>query len=192
MEDSERLAQGQILARVIIEMLGAPKNHIESTMKDYLKKLREDHTMLIQAEQIEPAEAQGKLYSTFAELEIWFKNISKLLEFCIDSMPSSVEILEPERMIMQSAILSGVINDLQAKIHKVDMSLKGLIAENEIYLKNNQALLKNIVVLCIKTNNDTLSKIEGHTGIAAKQLEVILGDLIKRGSIKKKGEKYTC
>jgi len=191
MEIRERLEKGQLMGRAIIEMLGAPKEHIEQTLKDYIERIKQENSDIeIIKEEFDEATEQGKLFASFVELEIWFKNMASVMNFCMESMPSSIEILEPEKILMNTTDFSGMLNDLQGKVHKIDFSLKALHAENNILKKNNQALVKNIVVVCIRTGNDTIEKIVENTGIDEKHLKPVLDELIERGSIKKKGKKY--
>jgi inactivated superfamily I helicase len=75
----------KITARVIIEMLGAPKEYIEKTLKDYIEKLKKDGIKIIK-ETIEPAQKQNELFSTFVELDIEFDKMEDLLGFCFDSI----------------------------------------------------------------------------------------------------------
>ena len=101
----------KIVARVIIEMLGAPKEYIELTLKNYIEKLKKDGIKIIK-ETVEPAQKQNELFSTFVELDIEFEKMEELFGFCFDSMPSSVEILEPEELQITAGELSDHLNDL--------------------------------------------------------------------------------
>ena len=43
-------------------------------------------------------------------------------------MPSSLEILEPKGLRLETNQFAGLINDLLARLHQIDMVLKGLRA----------------------------------------------------------------
>ena len=137
--------KGKVLARVIIEMLGAPKEHIETTLKDYVENLKQDDTLKIIKEDIAPAEQQKKLFSVFAELEIWFKDPQRLIDFCFDSMPSSVDIIKPEKLTFNTKALTDTLNDLQAKLHDNDMIIKTTKAKNKILEKNTKAIISKMM-----------------------------------------------
>ncbi len=145
MADNETEAPGNILVRTIIEMMGAPKEHIEKTLKDYVEKLKTDKEISIVKEEIAPAKEQGKLFSVFAELDIRFRTAQKLVDFCFDSMPSSVEIIEPSQLTLDAGELSDTLNDMQAKIHRNDMIVKTLKAKGSLVDKNAKSLLRNFV-----------------------------------------------
>lgn len=178
----------KIVARVIIEMLGAPKEYIETTLKNYIEKLKKDGIKIIK-ETVEPAQKQNELFSTFVELDIDFDKMEDLLGFCFDSMPSSVEILEPEELQINASDLSGHLNDLQAKLHEVDMVVKTTRAQNKVLDKNAMNVFKNFVKYLCKEGMTTeeMSKI---VGIETRQLQKFVDILVKEGKIKKEGDKY--
>src|SRR3989344_862584 len=120
-KEHQKLEKGMILSRFIIEMLGAPKEHVEKTMRDYIESLKGDKEIEIVKVNIADAEKQdNNFFSTYTEIEVWMKNIDKLVGFCFDALPSSVEIIEPETLRFSGSQLAGLLNDLQAKLHKID------------------------------------------------------------------------
>lgn len=193
--DSERIEEGQVLVRTIIEMLGAPQKHIEETMEAYIKKMQENPDYEIVNYEVEDAEEQehekhGTLYATFAEFEIWFKDLEKVVIFCFDSLPSSIEILEPETLKLESRKLSGLLNDLQAKIHHLDMALKTHKADIQAGGQVFSTLVSNFIGHCIKNGDDTAEKMVKVIGIEEKRLLDILKQLEEKKVIHKKGESY--
>ena len=123
----------KIRVRTILEILGSPKDHVEDTMKFVIGKAKEGFD-LISEKRYETEEVNG-LWSTFCELDINFNNPEQLTIFCFDFMPSSVEILEPINMNMKCTNLSNLFNDLLAKLHRYDMVVKNMNAENVILKK---------------------------------------------------------
>jgi len=188
--DRERIEQGKVLGRFIIEILGAPKEHIEKTLREYVQKLKEDTDLEVVKEEYAPAEPRDKLFTAFVELEIWLKDIYKLIEFCFDAMPSSVEIIEPESFNIKSNQLSGLLNDLQARIHAVDMALKKLKAYNKWLEKNSNTLVRNIVLLALKDKSKSLKELSTSVGIVEAQLKRITEKLEKEGLIVSNGERF--
>jgi hypothetical protein len=119
----------KITANAIIEIVGAPKEHIEETMTkvmDLIEK-NEDHK-IIKKETSEPKESDFpdpnnpekniKVWSTFTELEADFKNFDALTNFCFEFMPSSIEILEPLEMKMEAQEINNSLNDILARLHQ--------------------------------------------------------------------------
>ncbi len=180
----------RILARVIIEMLGGPKEHIDSTMKKYVQKLKADKDLKISREEIAESTPQGKLFSAFAELDIWFNSPVKLIDFCFDSMPSSVEIIEPDKINFSAGLLSDTLNDLQAKIHRNDMIIKTLRAKNLLLDRNGKNVLKNFVVYQVKEGDKSLDELARNLGMQPEGLKPFLDEMVSESKISEKEGKY--
>lgn len=120
-----------IKVRIINEVLGSPKEHVENTLKLLLDNMRQNKNLKLINEIIfEATKLEDKpLYSSFAELEIEFKVLEDLVGFCFDYMPSSIEILEPEELKLEAISVSDLFNELMARLHQNDMMLKNAIAE---------------------------------------------------------------
>lgn len=126
-----------LTARVILEVVGAPKEHIEKTLKEIIEKLKkESYIVKVLDIHIEPTKQIKEFFSSFSEIELQIKDSSSLIGFCFDYMPSSIELIEPE--VFQSDIVefTGLINDLLAKLHKYDMLVRNLWAENTMLKKH--------------------------------------------------------
>src|SRR3989344_60198 len=96
----ERLNQGHVHSRVIVEVVGKPKEHVEDTIKNYVEKLKTNPDFEIITHNISEAneikdEKNPGLWGTFAEIEMITETFSNMVGFCFDYMPSSVEILSP-------------------------------------------------------------------------------------------------
>ena len=181
-KDTDRT--GQVLARLIIEMLGAPKEHVETTLKDFVKMLKQDRDLEVVSEEFAEPDPKEGLFSTFVEIEIWFKNLPRLLNFCFEAMPSSVEILEPEVIYISAPQLSGYLNDLQARLHTLDMELKRFEAERTVLGNNADALFRNLVMLSLKHSQKSLNQLSTDLGIKPDELKPLLDQLVERASIK--------
>lgn len=180
----------KVHARVIIEMLGSPKEHIVQTLKDYITQLKNDKTLKIVSEDTaEPEARDGKLFSVFTELDIWFKDVDHLIAFCFDAMPSSIELLEPETLTLKSKDFEGILNDLQAKLHTVDLAIKKLRATNQVLDTNAMNVFRNFVTYALKQPKtiDDLSKV---VGMPADKLTDFLQPMLNEKKIKKEGNTY--
>ena len=120
-------------ARFIIEIAGYPKEHIEETMKEVIKKLRNERKVLNY--KIFEAEKKEKLFSTFSEVEIEIKDFDELVGVCFDYLPSSIEVLKPDKFNLESKDFENFVNDLLAKLHQYDMVIKNLKAHNMLLNK---------------------------------------------------------
>ncbi len=119
-------------ARIIIEILGSPKEHVEKSIRLVVDKIKEEKKVTLISEYIsEAAEVKG-FWSSFTELTIEVEYIKRLVDICFDYMPSTVEILEPESINFESNKIESMLNDLLARIHRYDMLLKNFNAENYV------------------------------------------------------------
>lgn len=180
----------KVRARVIIEMLGSPKEHIVTTLKDYVAQLKQDKTLTFVSEHVaEPEARDGKLFSVFTELDLWFKDLDHLIAFCFDALPSSVEIIEPEQLTMKAKDFEGVLNDLQAKLHTVDLAIKKLRATNSVLDTNAMNIFRNFVVYALKQPK-TLAELSTVVGMPADKLSDFLTPMLNEKKIKKDGTTY--
>jgi len=178
----------EIQTRAILEMLGAPKEYIEKTLKEYVQKLKKD--IQITKEDYAEAKEQGKMYSAFCELEIKFKNMLELLDFCFEALPSSIEIIEPEEIKQKSHDLTDFLNDLQSRLHEADMVVKSVRAQNKILDRNATAVLQNFIIHLAKEPKTT-EEMAKAVGLEPKEIKAFADKLTEKGVIKEENGKYT-
>ncbi|MBI2655990.1 hypothetical protein HYX06_06225 [Candidatus Woesearchaeota archaeon] len=132
----------------------------------------------------------ANLWSQFVELDLVVKGTQKLISFCFEYMPSSIEVAKPESLAMTSREISSFLNDLQARLHNVDMVVKQLKAENDFLRLNMNAIIHNAILICLKVSKLSLEQLSQVTGLDKKELEIFVGKLIKDSKIKKENELY--
>ncbi|MFH1641826.1 MAG: hypothetical protein ABIC04_02920 [Nanoarchaeota archaeon] len=178
--------------RTIIEVLGKPKEHVEKTIKEYVEKIKSDSDLMVLKEYYAKLKEQEDMWSVFTELEIVVKNVQNLTGFCFDFMPSSIEIIKPEELSFKNTILTNVMNDLQAKLHNIDMVAKKLKNENDFLKRNLNTSLQNVitVLLAVKNSCDK-EKLAKLSGIDQKEIDLLLENLLKEGKIKKEDNLYS-
>ena len=122
----------KIISRVIIEIIGAPKEHVDNTLKNVEEQVKQEYDIKVLKNKIfEAKQMEDKpFFSGFIEDEIEFKDFDRLTGFIFDFMPSSIEILEPPVFEIHVHDLNTMLNDLIAKLHQYDMVVKNLRAEN--------------------------------------------------------------
>jgi len=180
-----------IRCRAILEVLGKPKEHVEKTIKLLVEKVKENPDNSVLNEKFAEIKPEGKtMFSTFVELEMVFKGITTLTGFCFDFMPSSIDIEKPELLTVKNRDISNIFNDLQSKLHNVDMVAKTLKAERDFLKRNLNTMIGNMITILVKLEKDTLDDLSKFTGINKEELEKHLEKLIKEGKIKKEGDKY--
>ena len=180
----------QLIARCILDILGAPKEYVKQKLEEHVQKLKEDKLDIIHHEIAEPKE-QDKLFTSFAELEIKFKHPQELLDFCFDSMPSSVEIVEPEEMTVNMQDLSAFLNDFQSKMHHTDSMLRTLELEKKNIDINALNVFNNFIKFALEQRNHTAEELSRVMGVKPEQLAPFIKHAESKGRIKKEGDKWT-
>ena len=180
----------RIECRAIIEILGRPKEHVEATLKGYIDTIKKSDDYEITKVDIAEPEAQETLFSAFADLEFSVAEFESLVTFCFDYMPSSIEIHRPEQILVKNIEISNLLNDLQARLHRLDMVIKKKEAENKLLSKNSTTLLKNVLILSLQASDKTIKDLSHYAGLTDQQLLPFLAVLIEEGKVKKEGNLY--
>ena len=182
----------KIVFRAVIEVIGKPKEHIEESIKGYIEKLKADKNYQVKSEDIAEIKKQEDqdLWAIFAELEVETENVSNLTHFCFDYMPSIMEIIEPKELKFSSTEFSEFLNDLQAKLHQVDIIAKQLKLENDHVKISMNKILKNYVTVLLKGRKLTSVQLGKLMGVIPDKLEDFLDELIDEGRIDLKEGMY--
>jgi len=178
-----------ILVRTIIEMLGAPKEHIDETLRSYISKLREEG-LNIKKEHYANPEKAGSLFTVFAELEVQFSSPKELLDFCFDSLPSSVEIIDPSQIELPAQSFTDLLNDLQARLHEIDSLLKNATAEKQLLDKNALNVLRNFIKHLVKSGPRSSEELSIPVGMSVADITPILDRMVTQNLLKKENGLY--
>jgi hypothetical protein len=191
-EIKEKIDKGWIQSRVIIEIVGKPKEHVEKAIQDLMDHMRKNKDVIILTEHIEKAkEHEGDLWSTFSDVEFLVEGIPKLVGFCFDYMPSSVEIMEPEDFRLKAREIASFVNEMQAKLHNLGIVIKRLKNENLFLKQNSSALVLNYLTVLLVNKKRTIEDLEKLTSIKKEELKPFLDKLVKEGKIKEEDGTYT-
>jgi len=182
-----------ITFRAVIEVLGKPKEHIEKALAGYIQQLKESKDFQLLSEELAEAKKreEGEMWAAFAELELKTDKLQNLTSFCFDFMPSMIEIIEPREIRLQDTDLNELMNDLQGKLHQVDMVAKSVKMENDIYKRNLAHILKNYITLLLNKQPLTSLQLSNLTGVVKEKIEDFLDKLIDDGVVDLEGEKYS-
>ncbi len=125
-----------IVTRITVEVLGSPKEHVEKALKSVIEKLKgDDQIKVTNIQMFECKEMDNKLWSTFADIEFETKELKKVLGICFDYMPSTVEILDPAGLEVDTNEVADLLNDMLTKLHKYSLVLTKLQTENIYMMK---------------------------------------------------------
>jgi len=174
-----------IVFRAVLEVLGKPQEHVEESIKQYLQQLKNDKRFKVQHEKLaEIKKQEGQdLWAIFAELDLKTEQLENLTVFCLDYMPSLIEIVEPAQMTLTDVQLSEFLNDLQAKLHQIDLLAKHVKIENDHLKRNLGGLLNNYIQILLKQANLGSEQLSKLTGVPQDQLEDYLDQMMDAGKI---------
>ncbi len=151
----------KIKALFIYEILGKPPEHIRITLEQLIDRIGENRGIKVISRKVHephPLDEEKKknikieqeIYSTFAEVELAIDNLSLLFAVVLNTLPSNIEILEPNELKLKNFDLSSVLSELTIKLHKYDEIAKALILEKNHLIKKLNELEKNSPNIKIK------------------------------------------
>lgn len=196
----------KILCRAIVEVVGKPKEYVEKAIKTIIDSAKEIKGLKLEKTDIEEIKSlkdekllntekkiqglAGELFSTFAEIEFTALNFDVIASFCFDFLPSSIEIIEPEKIEITSQETTKMLTDVLSKIHNADMAVKRLNFENAALRTNAKLLLRNMTMVSLKLKEKNLDELSRAIGIPSDQLKPFLDELIKDKFIKEENSIY--
>jgi len=178
----------KIKAKVLLEVAGFPKTHVEKTINAVLTEIPKREYVILDQEVL-PTEEKEDMFTAIAELTVEFPEVENLYGFCFDFMPASIDIVEPELLNFGIQEFNNSLNDLIATLHNLDHMLKNSNARVKVLSKNISALTSNFVLNLLE-NDLTLKQLSKKLGIPEDLTKKFLDAFEKQGLIKKDGVKY--
>lgn len=183
-----------ITVRIIIEIMGKPKEHVVGTLEKMHEKLGEDDRFTVRSSDlatVREVEDQEGYFSVYGEFELSVKNASSLIELCFEYMPSNIEVLEPTQINFSYEDLSHLLSTVQSRLHQVDMVAKQVHSENKFLKTNMNLLLYNFLQVLITKEKRTLENLSNLTGVDEKRLGMYLDKMLDEKKIRLVDGVYT-
>ena len=121
----KRLKEGWIKSTMIIEVLAINREAAESALSKHVEKMEhEEETMILDRRFHEtrgvenPMPKIEKAYSRIVDVDVLTRNFDQLVRVVVSYAPSSIEILEPEKLSMDMGEAQGILNSIAEIIHK--------------------------------------------------------------------------
>lgn len=188
-EVKELIQKGYVHCRVIFEMAGNPKEHVEESLKKYISAIKQDPDYVFMNEYYADCEEHDGIWSTFMEAKVLAKNLEKLNILCFNLSPASIEIIEPESFNFTEKNLTDWYNDLLSKIHEVSIVTKSIQSENDLLKNNLGRSIRNLIMLAV-SEPKTIEEISNKVGIDVEHLKPFIDFLLKEKTILQEGNKY--
>ncbi len=114
---------------MIVEMAGRPAEHVKESLTkhvgvlDKLSDITVHKTTVSDAKEVElPKDASKteQMFTCFAEVDLETENFSRMTQVMFDFMPSSVEVIEPSKVLLDSGEATELLNNLSGRLHRYD------------------------------------------------------------------------
>jgi len=125
----------KIQARIILEILGRPKEHVLSALNSLIERLgRENGVLILEKTVHEPVELKDSkdLYTTFSELTLQIDSIIQYFGVLFAYMPANIEVIYPENITLNNADFNDLSMRLAQRLHDYDAIAKSMIMEKTI------------------------------------------------------------
>ncbi len=116
----------KVIARFIIEIAGKPVENVENALNKFKDQFEAEKKKfkVVEIDVNKPElNEESKLYSGFLDMEVKFSSVETLLSFIIDYTPTSIEILEPQELDLDSLEFSNILNDMSSSLLKTNIEL---------------------------------------------------------------------
>lgn len=182
----EKIEEGHYLARAIVEIIGKPKKHVDETLNNLILDMSQNEKYKLvdySIENAEKVEESEGLFSAFAEVEMLCKDAVELMNFVIDYMPASVEVLQPANLNVPATYLSDILTELVGRMHMIDGEFKKVVAKNKIMSDSLSIMIQNSILIFLNLGPKTAEKIAEVVGVKQEQTKVFLDKLTKEAKI---------
>jgi hypothetical protein len=189
-EIQKKVKEGYILAQASFEVIGSPKEHVETTIKGFVENIKQDPAIIFVTEDYgEAEEVDGKLWGTYVDAELLVKGLDKFNWLCVNFMPANIEIIAPSELRFKDKDLTNWFNDILAKLHEISTNYRQLLGQQEPFTYNMNAMIQNAVLLAAEHYHDP-EEISSKVGMSAAELKPFFDAYIKSGKLEKKGDEY--
>lgn len=125
----------KIQARLILEILGRPKEHVTEALKMIADKISKEKGVKIIEKQIHPpveVKEAKDLYAAFMEIVIECDTLSSFFGIVFAYMPANIEIMEPLNIEVRNDEFSALANRIIQRLHNYDAIARKLVVDNKI------------------------------------------------------------
>ena len=124
----------KVRAVLIVEIMGRPAEHVKEMLKEHVEKIdemKDVSTVSISLSEPKELEQQKGLFTCFAEVEVEAESFLEVIHLVFDYMPSSLEIIRPDKIDFGVADATSFLNDLSGRLHKYDEIAKIAKMQNQ-------------------------------------------------------------
>jgi hypothetical protein len=123
---------------LVLEILGRPKEHVKEALNTLVVRMgSEKGVKIINKTYHDPVPVEGskELFTAFAEVGLELESLSEYLGIVFAYMPSNIEVVKPEKLVLTKSDLNQLANTLTQRLHNYDAITKQTIAERDAVIK---------------------------------------------------------
>jgi len=123
---------------LVLEILGRPKEHVKEALNTIVMRMgSEKGVKIINKTYHDPVLVEGskELFTTFAEVGLELDSLATYLGIVFAYMPSNIEVVKPEQLILTKSDLNSLANTLTQRLHNYDAVTKQALAERDNVIK---------------------------------------------------------
>ncbi len=128
---------------MIVEMAGRPAKYVKESLEKHVMVLNDFKDLRVHSIKVSDGrevENSGGLFTCFAEVDFESDNFSRLSETMFDFMPSSVEVIEPPTLTLESTEATDLLNNISGRLHRYDeVARMAQVKVNDLVEKVNLA-----------------------------------------------------
>ena len=135
----------KITAVMILEIIGAPAEHLVKTLEEITKEMGNEKDVKINNKKIhEPTELKDRkdFFTTFAEVEVEVEGALQLAILMFKYMPAHVEVVSPESINLTNNEYGDILSELTRRLHKYDEVARVIQMEKNIIEKKLKDVLE--------------------------------------------------
>jgi len=121
----KRIKEGWIRVAMMIEVLAVSENASKSALEKHIQKMENEEGVIVYKKDFHSVQKVEKPlpnveigFSCVAEIEIVAKNFDKLVYIVMNYAPSSIEVLEPEKIVLDEGEAQGILNSIADVLHR--------------------------------------------------------------------------
>jgi hypothetical protein len=144
MDSNKNLETKGIVASLIIEIIGKPKEHLVETLEKIIGEIEKENGVVVVSKKVnEPIlmKDQKDFYTSFAEIEVEVEEILYLAVLMFKYMPAHMEIISPELIALTNNGWGDIFNEILRRLHGYDEVARVIQTEKNILEKKLREVL---------------------------------------------------
>lgn len=122
----------QVTLKAIIDIAGKPESALSKALDKVEERIDETESFeILEIAKAEPELQDSGMYTAFLDLELKCSNPRSAMNFIVEFLPSSVEIIDPKNLKVSCEEFSDVLNDM------VHFQIKNVNENHKLQMHNH-------------------------------------------------------